>query len=105
MYRAPLKDLIFTIEELLGVSSLATLPRYREFSSELVGSVLEEAARFAEEVLAPINRSGDELGARFEAGAVHMPPKFAEAYRAFVGAGWTQLTAPTQYGGQGAPLV
>jgi alkylation response protein AidB-like acyl-CoA dehydrogenase len=105
MYRAPLKDLRFVLEQLLDVQQLAQLPRYSEFSSELAGSILEQAARFAEQVLAPINALGDRLGAQFSDGAVRMPPEFRSAYRQFVAAGWPQLSAASQEGGQGAPLA
>jgi alkylation response protein AidB-like acyl-CoA dehydrogenase len=105
MYQAPLRDLRFVLDELLGVARLAELPRYRDFSSELAGAVLEQAAHFAQDVLAPINRTGDRVGATWRAGAVQMPAEFRDAYRRFVEGGWTQLSAPTEYGGQGAPLV
>jgi alkylation response protein AidB-like acyl-CoA dehydrogenase len=105
MYQAPLTDLRFVLEELLQVGSLASLPAYRDFSTELAGAVLEEAGRFAEQVLAPINQLGDRSGARFEGGRVFMPPEFRDAYSKFVEAGWTQLTASTAFGGQGQPLV
>jgi len=104
-YQAPIRDLQFVLDELLGVASLAALPRYREFSAELSASVLHEAGRFAEQVLAPINRIGDTLGARFADGTVQMPAQFRSAYRQYVEGGWTQLAAPTEFGGQGAPLV
>ena len=105
MYEAPLKDLRFVLEELLGVARLAQLPRYREFSNELASAVLEEAAHFAQDVLAPMNRIGDRAGAVWRDHAVHMPSEFRDAYRRFVDGGWTQLTAPSEWGGQGAPLV
>jgi 3-(methylsulfanyl)propanoyl-CoA dehydrogenase len=105
MYRAPLSDLRFVLEELLDAGALAALPRYREFSIELACAVLEEAARFAEQVLAPINRLGDRAGARFEDGHVHMPPEFRTAYRQFIEAGWPQMTAAVEHGGQGQPFV
>ena len=105
MYQAPIRDLRFVLEQLLGIASLATWPRYREFSAELAASVLDEAARFAQDVLAPINRIGDSVGARFSDGAVHMPPQFVSAYQQYTGGGWTQLAAPPEFGGQGAPLV
>jgi len=72
MYRAPLKDLRFVLEQLLEVQQLAQLPRYSEFSSELAGSILEQAGRFAEQVLAPINALGDRVGAQFSDGAVRI---------------------------------
>ena len=105
MYRAPLKDLRFVLEQLLEVQQLAQLPRYSEFSSELAGSILEQAGRFAEQVLAPINALGDRLGAQFSDGAVRMPQEFRSAYRQFVAGGWPQLSAATEEGGQGAPLA
>jgi alkylation response protein AidB-like acyl-CoA dehydrogenase len=105
MYQAPLRDLRFVLDDLLGVARLAELPRYRDFSGELAGAVLEEAAKFAQGVLAPINRIGDRVGATFREGAVQMPAEFRSAYRRFVEGGWTQLAAPSEHGGQGAPLV
>jgi len=105
MYQAPLKDQRFVLEELLGAARLAELPRYREFSTEVASAVLEEAARFAQEVLAPINRIGDRKGASWSDGSVQMPAEFRTAYRRFVEGGWTQLSAPIDLGGQGAPLV
>jgi len=105
MYHAPLKDQRFVLGELLRVQQLAAFPRYAEFSSELADSILEQAARFGEEVLAPINVLGDTRGALFEDGVVRMPAEFRAAYAKFVAAGWPQLSAPTALGGQGAPLA
>jgi alkylation response protein AidB-like acyl-CoA dehydrogenase len=105
VYQAPIKDLRFVLDELLGVASLAALPRYREFSADLAASVIDEAARFAQDVLAPINRIGDSVGARFRDGAVQMPAQFVSAYKQYTEGGWTQLAAPPEFGGQGAPLV
>jgi alkylation response protein AidB-like acyl-CoA dehydrogenase len=105
MYQAPIQDLRFVLEELLGAASLASLPRYREFSTDLAAAVLEEAGRFAHTVLAPINRLGDRAGAGFHDGSVQLPPEFRDAYRRFVDGGWTQMSADPAYGGQGMPLV
>jgi len=105
MYHAPLKDLRFVLGELLRVQQLATLPLYAEFTTELADSILEEAARFGEQVLAPINVLGDTRGAQYRDGGVHMPAEFISAYAQFVAAGWPQLSASTAQGGQGAPLV
>ncbi|HTT05891.1 MAG TPA: acyl-CoA dehydrogenase [Steroidobacteraceae bacterium] len=105
MYQAPLPDLRFVLEELLEVGSLGRLPRYGDFAVELLGQILEEAARFAEQVLAPINRLGDEVGASFQDGRVQMPAQFRAAYRQFVEGGWTTLSAAAEHGGQGQPLV
>ena len=105
MYQAPVRDLRFVLDELLGVASLAAFARYQEFSSDLAASVIDAAARFAQDVLAPINRIGDSLGATFRDGAVIMPEPFRSAYRQFIDGGWTQLAATPEFGGQGAPLV
>jgi alkylation response protein AidB-like acyl-CoA dehydrogenase len=105
MYQAPIQDLRFVLEELLPVDSLGRTGRYAEFTRELIGAVLQEAARLAEQVLAPINRLGDRVGARFHDGQVQMPPEFRDAYRQFVEGGWTQLAAPPEHGGQGQPIV
>ena len=105
MYQAPVRDLRFVLDELLGVATLTALPRYQEFSSDLATSVIDEAARFAQDVLAPINRVGDSSGASFHDGAVQMPAGFRRAYQQYIEGGWTQLAAPVEFGGQGAPLV
>ncbi|HEY3808838.1 MAG TPA: acyl-CoA dehydrogenase [Steroidobacteraceae bacterium] len=105
MYHAPVKDLRFVLNELLQVQQLARLPRYAEFSTELSDSILDEAARFGEQVLAPINVLGDTRGAQYRDGGVQMPEAFRAAYAKFVEAGWPQLSAPVERGGQGAPLV
>jgi alkylation response protein AidB-like acyl-CoA dehydrogenase len=105
MYRAPIQDLRFVIEELLGATRLAGTARFPEFSTELAAAVLEEAGRFAAQVLAPINRLGDERGVGFEGGRVHMPAEFRDAYRRFVEGGWPQIAAAPQYGGQGQPQL
>src|ERR1700744_5751321 len=101
MYQAPLSDLRFVLEELLEVGTLGRTHRYGDFASELIGQVLEEAARLAEQVLAPINPLGDRAGAAFRDGHVQMPAQFREAYRQFVEGGWTTLTAAPAHGGQG----
>jgi len=105
MYRAPLRELRFVMHELVGDDRLAQLPGLADYSPEIADSVLEQAARFAEEILAPINRAGDEAGARWTAEGVRMPPQFKEAYAQFAADGWTQLRAPSEAGGQGAPTI
>jgi 3-(methylthio)propanoyl-CoA dehydrogenase len=105
VYQAPVRDLRFVLDELLGVATLTALPRYQEFSSDLAAAVIDEAARFAQDVLAPINRIGDSSGASFHDGAVQMPAGFRRAYQQYIEGGWTQLAAPVEFGGQGAPLV
>ena len=89
----PLRDLRFVLNELLQAQQLSELPRYAEFTTELADSVLEEAARFGEQVLAPINCSGIRAARSIATGAVQMPEEFRAAYQQFVAAGWPQLSA------------
>ena len=105
MYRAPLKDLSFVLNELLGPQPLAGCPAHAEYSADLADSVLSESARFAEGVLDPINRSGDQEGAHWSEAGVRSAAGFREAYQQFVSGGWPQLRAPAHLGGQGAPLL
>ncbi len=105
MYRAPLKDLSFVLNELLGAQPLAGCPAHAEYSSDLADSVLSESARFAEGVLDPINRSGDQEGAHWSETGVRSAAGFREAYQQFVAGGWPQLRAAQHLGGQGAPLM
>ena len=105
MYRAPIRELRFVLDELLGVGVLSSYPELSDYSSETAESILGEAARFAEEVLEPLNQSGDREGARWTPEGVVTPKGFAEAYRQFVEGGWPQLGADPQYGGQLVPNV
>ena len=105
MYRAPLRDLRFVLDELLGTQSLSACPGFADYSSDLAASILGEAARFAETVLEPLNRPGDEQGARWTPDGVVTVPGFRDAYRQFVEGGWPQLGADAEFGGQPVPLV
>ena len=104
-YSAPLKDMQFVINELVGLDDIAALPGCGEVSADLVDAVLAEAAKFAQEVLDPLNRSGDKQGARLMDGKVIAPDGFAGAYRQFAEAGWNGLSGQTQFGGQGLPHI
>ena len=105
MYRAPLREMRFVLEELLGSARLAGSPHLADYSDELARSVLEEAARFAENVLEPLNRPGDLAGARWTPQGVVAAPGFADAYRQFAAAGWPALGGPPEFGGQAVPRV
>src|SRR5579863_6591517 len=105
MYRAPLREMRFVLEELLHAGSLSACPRFAEYSDELGRSVLEEAARFAENVLEPLNRPGDVQGARWTPEGVLAAPGFRDAYAKFVAGGWPALGAEPQFGGQPVPRV
>jgi alkylation response protein AidB-like acyl-CoA dehydrogenase len=101
-YKAPLRDMRFVLNELLGGVD-TSLPGFEDFTPDLIDPVLEEAAKLCEEVLYPINRTGDEEGCTFENGVVRTPKGFKEAYNAFRDGGWTALSCDPQYGGQGLP--
>ena len=103
MYRAPLRELRFVLEELLGTAALAAYPAYADYSDELGASILEEAGRFAEDVLAPLNRAGDLEGAHWSPEGVRSCAGFQDAYRRFAAGGWPQLGADPRFGGQRVP--
>lgn len=105
MYKAPLKELRFAIHQLIGDQRLVGLPGLPDYSAEFADAVLDEAGRFAEGVLDPINKIGDRTGAKWTAEGVRMPAEFKAAYGKFVEGGWTQLRAASEFGGQGAPTV
>ena len=105
MYRAPIREIRFVLDELLGAGVLNAYPALADYSAETADSILGEAARFAEEVLEPLNQSGDREGARWTPDGVVTPQGFAAAYGEFVEAGWPQLGADVQYGGAPAPQV
>jgi alkylation response protein AidB-like acyl-CoA dehydrogenase len=104
-YRAPLKDMQFLVHEVLGLEQVNCLPAFREAGAELVDQILEEAARFANGVLSPLNWAGDRQGARLEAHGVSTAPGFRDAYLQFVQSGWNGLTAELEYDGQGLPRI
>jgi len=103
MYRAPIREIRFVLDELLGAADLSVYPALADYSPEMAESILGEAARFAEEVLEPLNQSGDREGARWTPAGVVTPQGFAAAYRQFVEAGWPQLGLDPKYGGQPVP--
>jgi alkylation response protein AidB-like acyl-CoA dehydrogenase len=104
-YQAPLKDMEFVITELAGLDQLIVLPGWQDCDSEVVSAVLQEASRFAGEVLAPLNRVGDQRGVIWKDGNVIMAPGFREAYQSYVETGWNRLGLDPEYGGQAIPSV
>ncbi len=102
-YKAPLDDVRFLLNDVLAVEELSQLPGYEEATPDLLMSVLEEGGKLCEEVLQPLNQSGDAEGCRIENGQVFTPAGFKEAYQEFVQGGWPAMTGDPEYGGQGLP--
>ena len=105
MYRAPLQDLEFALDHVVGADALAGCPDFADYTPELAASVLQEAARIAENVLDPLYQTADREGAHWSEAGVTTPAGFKEAYRQFVAGGWPQLRSATAHGGQGMPIV
>jgi 3-(methylthio)propanoyl-CoA dehydrogenase len=104
-YKAPVRDMLFVLQELAGLDRIARLPGCEELNAELVQQILEESARFSTEVLDAINRTGDRAGAVWKNGEVTTAPGFKEAYRKFIEGGWNALQFPAEWGGQGLPKL
>lgn len=104
-YKAPLREMRFVMNELFDGGTLHTLPTYEDMTPDVLDAVLEEAAKVCEEVLYPLNRSGDEEGCFLENGMVRTPSGFKEAYKTFCEGGWASLSCSPEYGGQGMPKL
>ncbi len=106
IYKAPVEDTLFLLKDVLNIDRYNNLPGFEEATPDMVEAILGEAARLCEEVLQPINHSGDKEGCtRHEDGSVTTPSGFKEAYKAYVEGGWMGLAASPDYGGQGLPYV
>ncbi|HEY6922866.1 MAG TPA: acyl-CoA dehydrogenase [Steroidobacteraceae bacterium] len=104
-YQAPLSLFRLALNQAAEISGARALPGYHEVLSELTQPILENASRFAGDVLSPLNPVGDRTPSRCERDGVITPPGFIEAYRRFCADGWVSLAAPAEYGGQGLPTL
>jgi acyl-CoA dehydrogenase len=104
-YRAPVSETLFFLEHCTGLPKIAGKGAQADLSLDLVQSVLEEAGKFAAERLAPLNRTGDQIGSKLQNGGVVTPPGWKEAYRDWTAAGWNGLAGPVDFGGQGLPAM
>ncbi|MGA0611687.1 acyl-CoA dehydrogenase C-terminal domain-containing protein [Caldimonas sp. KR1-144] len=107
-YTPPLRDIRFVLHELLDVgAALKSMPRHAELDAQTIDAVLEEGARFAQEVVAPLNAVGDREGCRYDPAtrAVSTPSGFRDAYAKYVEGGWPALACDPAFGGQGLPIV
>ncbi|MBB3255604.1 alkylation response protein AidB-like acyl-CoA dehydrogenase [Paraburkholderia bannensis] len=105
MYDAPIKDMLFVMQQLAGLDEIAALPGGEDATPETVEAVLQEAAKFCGEVLAPLNAEGDRNPSRWDNGAVHVTPGFAQAFGQYVAGGWQGVQHPQEYEGQGLPKL
>ena len=104
-YKAPVDDVIFAYDVLNSYKTLQNIERFKDFGPEIAIPAIEECAKFAEEVLAPINSIGDSHGAVFKDGEVKMPPGYIDAYEKFKKAGWASMSLPSEIGGGSMPYT
>ena len=102
-YKAPLKDMLFDIQHLAGIETLASIPAFEDAGLETAQAVLEECAKFNEGVLSPLNWAGDQNPSSWKQGVVTTTPGFKEAFKQYVEGGWQGLQHPVDFGGQGLP--
>jgi alkylation response protein AidB-like acyl-CoA dehydrogenase len=104
-YHAPIADILFTMIHDAGLDLGQKDGIYADLGDGLAEATLREAGKFAENILAPLNRVGDKEGAKFEAGRVVSAPGFSEAYQQWTAGGWNAITGPSDYGGTGLPVI
>ncbi len=102
-YTAPVRDLLFALNDVVGFPQLRALPKFADCDDATVAAILEAGGTLAAEELAPLNRDGDKIGAQIANGQVRAVPGFAAAYKKFVEGGWGALASDPAYGGQGLP--
>jgi hypothetical protein len=104
-YRAPINDMLLALNHGAGLKAAVEAGHYGDFDAEIVTAVLEEAGKFASDVLAPLNRVGDEHGIKLEANKVTTAPGWPDAYKRWTDGGWNAVSGPEAFGGQGLPLA
>ena len=104
-YRAPVKDMLFVMKHLAGLQAVAELPGFEDAGLDTATAVLEECAKLNQDVVAPLNREGDENPSSFHDGKVTTTPGFKDAFRQYAAGGWQGLNHPAEFGGQGLPKL
>ena len=104
-FKAPVKDIVFGYEVVETYDVISKIPAFSDFNEDIVIPTMDECAKFAEEVLAPINAIGDQQGATIKDGKVTMPKEFIDAYKSFSEAGWASISLPSEIGGGGMPIA
>ena len=104
-YRAPINDMLLALNHGAGLKAAIEAGHYGDFDADITAAVLEEAGKFASDVLAPLNRVGDEHGIKLDAGKVTTAPGWPDAYKRWTDGGWNAVSGPEAFGGQGLPLA
>ena len=104
-FQAPVQDMRFALSHIADIDRIAAFPGYEDATPDIIDAIIEEAGKFAEQVLAPLNQSGDQQGCRLENGIVHTPDGFKEAFQQMSESGWHGISLPQEFGGQGLPYV
>jgi acyl-CoA dehydrogenase len=104
-YRAPINDMLLALNHGAGLQAAVQAGHYGDFDADITAAVLEEAGKFASDVLAPLNRIGDQNGIKLDGGKVTTAPGWPDAYRRWTAAGWNAVSGPEAFGGQGLPLA
>ncbi len=104
-YQAPLKDMLFAMQELAGLGTVTALPGMEDYDLDTAQAVLEESAKFCQDVVAPLNWEGDKNPSSWKDGVVTTTPGFKEAFAQFAEGGWQGVIHPTEFGGQGFPKL
>lgn len=104
-YKAPIEDISFLLNRLIGFDQIRTLDGQEQVNEELCEAVLTEASKIASEVFAPLNSIGDKTGIKLDGDQVRMPPGFKDAYAAYINGGWSGLSVSSDFGGQGLPSL
>ena len=102
-YTAPTKQMQFLLDHVVGMAEVAALPGFEDVTPDIVSAILEEAGKFAGEVLSPLNWDGDQQGAKWSEDGDTTPDGWKDAYQQFSEAGWNSLAFAPEYGGQGMP--
>lgn len=105
IYKAPERDILFVLNDVLNVEKLSAISHYEHATADIIDGAISEAAKLMEEKIAPLNHSGDEQGCRLEDGEVTVPAGLSEAYKAYAENGWVGLASDEHWGGQGLPYV
>ena len=98
-YQAPLKDMLFAMQELAGLPKVSALPGFEDYDLDTAQAVLEESAKFCESVVAPLNWAGDQTPSSWKDGVVTTTPGFKDAFAQFAEGGWQGVIHPAEFGG------